>query len=110
MLDLTCEFSEIPALRQLSYRCIPVLDTRAPSLDSLKAGAEWIKDESAKGPVYIHCALGHSRSATFVAAYLLLSGKARTPQEAIDKIKVIRPRIGLHPEQVALLKEMVAES
>ena len=110
VLDLTCEFSEIPALRQLSYRCIPVLDTRAPSSESLKAGAEWIKAESAKGPVYVHCALGHGRSATFVAAYLLLSGKARTPQEAIDKIKVLRPRIGLHPEQVARLEEMSSRS
>ena len=110
VLDLTCEFSEIPVLRQLSYRCIPVLDTRAPSFESLKAGAEWIKAESAKGPVYVHCALGHGRSATFVAAYLLLSGKARTAQEAIDKIEILRPRIGLHPEQVALLEEMSTRS
>ncbi len=109
VLDLTCEFSEISALRQLSYRCIPVLDTRAPSLESLKAGAEWIEAESAKGPVYVHCALGHGRSATFVAAYLLLSGKARTSQEAIDRIKALRPRIGLHPEQVALLEELSAQ-
>lgn len=110
VLDLTCEFSEIPALRQLSYRCIPILDTRAPSLELLKAGAEWIKEESAKGPVYVHCALGHGRSATFVAAYLLSSGKACTAQEAIDQIKVLRPKIGLHPEQVAQLEEMAAES
>ncbi|MBM0742981.1 dual specificity protein phosphatase family protein [Phormidium sp. CLA17] len=63
VLDLTCEFSETPALRRLSYRCIPILDTRAPSLESLKSGAEWIQEESAKGPVYVHCALGHGRSA-----------------------------------------------
>jgi protein-tyrosine phosphatase len=106
VLDLTCEFSEITILRQLSYRCIPILDTRAPSLASLKAGAEWIKEESAKGPVYVHCALGHGRSTMFVAAYLLLSGKADTAQEAIDKVKALRPRIDLHPEQVALLKQM----
>jgi hypothetical protein len=110
VLDLTCEFSEMPALRKLSYCCIPVLDTRAPSLELLKAGAEWIKEESAKGPVYVHCALGHGRSATFVAAYLLLTGKAHTAQEAIDKIKVLRPQIGLHPEQIMVLKQMAAHS
>lgn len=110
VLDLTCEFSEIPALRQLSYRCIPVLDTRAPSPEQLKSGAEWIQEESARGPVYVHCAMGHGRSALFVAAYLLLSGKARTAQEAIDTIKALRPRVGLHPEQVTLLEEMSTRS
>ena len=104
VLDLTCEFSETPALRQISYQCIPILDTRAPSLEALQNGARWIEMQVAHGPVYVHCALGHGRSATFVAAYLLLSKKARTPQEAIDKIKVLRPKIGLHPEQFALLE------
>lgn len=110
VLDVTCEFSEIPALRQLSYRCIPVLDTRAPSLELLKAGAEWIREESAKGPIYVHCALGHGRSATFVAAYLLLTGKAHTPQEAIDKIKTFRPEVGLQAEQIALLEKVAIQS
>jgi protein-tyrosine phosphatase len=110
VLDLTCEFSEFEALRQLSYRCIPILDTRAPSVESLQAGAKWIQEEAVKGPVYVHCALGHGRSATFVAAYLMLSGKARTSQDAIDQIKVLRPRIGLHSEQVAVLEEMSIRS
>jgi hypothetical protein len=106
VLDLTCEFGEIPALRQLRYRCIPILDTRAPSLESLEEGAGWVETQAAQGPVYVHCALGHGRSAMFVAAYLLRSGQARTPQEAIDQIKVHRPRIGLHPQQVALLEKL----
>lgn len=109
VLDLTCEFSEILPLRRLSYHCIPILDTRAPSLAELKAGAEWINQKITEGPVYVHCALGHGRSATFVAAYLLLAGKAKTPQEAIDKIKILRPKISLHPEQFALLKKITAE-
>jgi protein-tyrosine phosphatase len=106
VLDVTCEFSETPAMRKLSYRCIPILDTHAPSLEQLRSGAEWIREESVKGPVYVHCALGHGRSATFVAAYLLLFGKVRTAQEAIDKIKTLRPGVGLHSEQIARLEEM----
>lgn len=109
VLDLTCEFSEISALRQLSYRCIPVLDSRAPTMEQLKVGAEWIREEATKGPVYVHCALGHGRSATFVAAYLLLSGKARTAQEAIEKIRAFHPRIGLHSEQIARLEEIASK-
>lgn len=106
VLDLTAEFSEIPSLRSLSYRCIPLLDTYAPSLGLLRSGAEWIQAEAAKGPVYVHCAMGHGRSATFVAAYLLVAGKAKTPQEAVEKIKALRPRIGLHPGQMMRLEEL----
>jgi protein-tyrosine phosphatase len=109
VLDLTSEFSEVGALRALSYRCIPILDTRAPSLESLRDGAEWIDEGAARGPVYVHCALGHGRSATFVAAYLLRSRQARTVEEAIEKIQLLRPRIGLHPEQASVLRQLAAE-
>ena len=106
VLDLTCEFGATPALRGLNYRCIPLLDTRAPTPEQLRDGAQWIKQHAATGPVYVHCALGHGRSATFVAAYLLFSGQARTADEAIEHIKAIRPRIGLHPEQRAILESL----
>jgi len=106
VLDLTCEFSEVPALRGLAYRCIPVLDTCAPTLDQLTAGAAWIQQQAAKGPVYVHCALGHGRSATFVAAYLLMSGKSHTTQEAVDKTAALRPKIGLSKSQTALLQQL----
>lgn len=105
VLDLTCESSEIPALRQLNYRCIPVLDQCAPPLESLQDGAHWIRQQAEIGPVYVHCALGHGRSAMFVAAYLLLVGKAPTPQEALEIIKMHRPQIELHPLQWELLKQ-----
>lgn len=109
VLDLTSEFSEPPALRELCYRCIPLLDTRAPSLEQLQDGAAWIQAQSTRGPVYVHCALGHGRSATFVAAYLLRSRQAWTAEEAIEKIQRLRPRIGLHPEQTAVLRQLAAE-
>ncbi len=106
VLDLTSEFSEIPSLRQLNYRCIPVLDQCAPPLDSLKEGAHWIQQQAEIGPVYVHCALGHGRSAMFVAAYLLLTDKVSTPQEALEIIKAHRPHIELHSAQWARLKQL----
>lgn len=108
VLDLTCEFGELPLLRGLSYRCIPILDTRAPSLEALRDGAEWVRAEAAKGPVYVHCALGHGRSAIFVAAYLLLTDKATTAAEAVGTLQQLRPRVGLHAEQVRLLERMAS--
>ncbi len=71
VLDLTCEFPETPFLRALNYRSIPVLDTRAPTLAQLQDGAEFIESSIPNGAVYVHCALGHGRSALFVAAYCL---------------------------------------
>ncbi len=109
VLDLTCEFSEIPKLRGLSYLCIPLLDTTAPSVEQLKTGAAWIRVQSERGPVYVHCALGHGRSATFVAAYLLGCSKAQSVTEAVGAIRVLRPKIGLHPAQMRVLEEVVAK-
>lgn len=54
VLDLTCEFGEIAAMRQLNYRCIPVLDQCAPPLNILREGATWIKQQAKGGPVYVH--------------------------------------------------------
>ena len=106
VLDLTCEFSEMPALRRLAYRSIPILDMCAPTVEQAEAGAQWINKQKGHGPVYIHCALGHGRSATFVAAYLLLSGKAQTAKEAVAFISTIRPRVGLTKSQWALLRKL----
>ena len=104
VLDLTAEFGETARLRNLNYRCIPLLDTRAPTLEQLQTGAIWIENALETGPVYVHCALGHGRSSTFVAAYLILAGRAPNAEEAVAKIKRLRPRIGLTRAQMAVLQ------
>lgn len=107
VLDLTCEFTEPAFLRQRAgYLCIPVLDTRAPSAKQLKETAAWIEEQMAKGPVYVHCAFGHSRGATFVAAYLLQTKQANTIQDALNKITAARPKVHLSPSQLAALKQL----
>jgi hypothetical protein len=75
VLDLTCEFSEAKPLRALpAYRCLPTLDTQAPTLEQLQSAIRWLEEQTAGGPAFVHCALGHGRSATIVAAYLLYKG------------------------------------
>lgn len=104
VLDLTCEFSEPTFLRRMgAYRCIPLLDTTAPTVDQLADGAAWIQQQIVAAPVYVHCALGHGRSVLFVAAYLLLSGKSATAEDAVSRIQTIRPGIGLNRAQKAIL-------
>lgn len=53
--------------------------------------------------VFIHCSEGVSRAATVVVCYLMKKGL--TDQEAIDKVKEVRPFIKiLTPQQIALRK------
>ncbi len=108
VLDLTCEFSEVPFLRRLNYLSIPLLDTHAPSLQQLQQGAKFLVQSAESGPVYVHCALGHGRSALFVAAYLVKSGRAKNAEEALEMVRAKRLHMGLHPAQRARLEQFVA--
>ncbi len=56
----------------------------------------------ASGPVLVCCALGYSRSATAVAAWLLHSGRAATVDEALAIIRTARTDVVLHPLTVKL--------
>jgi len=108
VLDLTCEFSEAHFLRSLNYRSIPVLDTRAPTFEQLRQGAEFIERNAKDGAVYVHCALGHGRSALFVAAYLIQSGYAQNAEDAVQLVSQKREKIEVSRQQLALLQRFVA--
>ncbi len=109
VLDLTCEFSETPFLRTLNYRSIPVLDTHSPTLEQLREGARFLADRAKDGAVYVHCALGHGRSALFVAAYLIETGRARSAEEATEIVRQKRANIELAPAQLSRLEEFAQE-
>ena len=108
VFDVTSEFGETAFLRKLNYRACPLLDTNAPTIDELKSGAQWIADAAQSGPVYVHCALGHGRSATFVAAALLLSGRAQNASSAVEIVRQQRPHIGLSRAQRSVLQQLGA--
>jgi protein-tyrosine phosphatase len=109
VLDVSSEFSEVRFLREgLDYRTIPVLDATPPTSAQLDQGVQWIRDGLSNGPIYVHCALGHARSATFVAAYLLTADPHLTVDDAIAHVKSKRPGAGLHRGQIASLKSFRA--
>jgi protein-tyrosine phosphatase len=110
VLDLTCEFSEERCLRQApAYLCIPLLDRSRPTGAELEQGIAFIRERIKAGPVYVHCAMGHGRSATFVIGYLLAAGIEKDLDRAIDRVRSMRPRIKLHPGQLEVLKERTHE-
>ncbi|HSB10161.1 MAG TPA: dual specificity protein phosphatase family protein [Blastocatellia bacterium] len=83
VLDLTAEhaetrtFLEIDSLntaarklQEIAYLNVPVLDLTAPSRKQLDAAVAFIAEHARRGGVYVHCALGISRSVAAVTAYI----------------------------------------
>jgi len=105
VLDLTSEFSEPACFRDgTTYRSLPLLDHTAPSVEQLTQGVLFIAERLPASRVYVHCAVGHGRSATFIAAYLLARGVATTPEQAADFLKTKRPGVHINASQRAVLR------
>lgn len=110
VVDLVCEFPEPRVLRESpGYRLLPVLDGTSPTLQQLREGSQYIEESLARGGVYIHCAVGHGRGATMVAAHLLLAGHARTVEQAVAMIRQKRKRIVILPCQAKSLRALLEE-
>ncbi|MEB0106462.1 phosphatase PAP2/dual specificity phosphatase family protein [Pseudomonas sp. MH9.3] len=95
VVDLCAELPINPQGR--AYQCIPVLDLIAPTPAECRHAAEAIERLRVSGPLLVCCALGYSRSATAVAAWLLHSGRAATVDQALAIIRTARPEVVLHP-------------
>jgi protein-tyrosine phosphatase len=106
VLDLTAEFSEAAPFRAARYLNLPILDLTVPTLDQLHEAAEFIARESVQGMVYVHCKIGYSRSAIVVGAYLLASREATTAEEAVFRLRKVRPSIVIRPEAMEALRAL----
>ena len=110
IVDITAEWSEANfILKNCAYLSIPVLDMCPPTLIQLRQAISWIDKEVLQHGVFVHCAAGHGRSATLVAAYLLHAGTVRDVQEAIAFIKTKRPKIHVNREQLVVLHQYYRE-
>lgn len=92
VIDLT---AEMPVRAQ---HHIPVLDLTVPRADQLEEAVTAIA--SAPRPVLVCCALGYSRSAIAAAAWLLRAGHASSPEEAVERVRLARPRVVMGKEAV----------
>lgn len=104
VLDLCAELSLNPG--SVAYRSLPVLDLTAPTAAQCQEAALAIESLRQQGPLLVCCALGYSRSATAVAAWLLHSGRAASVDEAIRLIQCARPGIVLGPLQRKALEQV----
>lgn len=105
VLDLTAEFSEAASFRSVVYRNIAIQDLTAPTLAELNAAVEFIRVQTQRGIVYVHCKIGYSRSAAVVGAWLLASGECKSANEAIERLHTVRPTIVIRPEAESAIRQ-----
>jgi len=106
IVDVT---AELPCdARPAHYASVPMLDLVVPSQGQLERAARAIESAMKAGPVLVCCALGFSRSAMAVAAWLLSSGRATDVAEAVAIIRRSRPAIVLGDAHLRALREFAA--
>ena len=104
IVDLCAELPINPQGR--AYQSIPVLDLIAPTPDECRQAAHAIERLRASGPLLVCCALGYSRSATAVAAWLLHTRRAATVEDALTIIRTARAEVVLHPAHREALEDL----
>lgn len=99
--------AELPSNTQgKPYRSLPVLDLTAPSTHTCQTAAQAIEELRQHGAVLVYCALGYSRSATAIAAWLLETERCATLEEALTCVRHAQPNIVLKQTHRAALKPL----
>ena len=93
----------------VAYECFPTLDLLTPDVALLQQAASAIEHLRAQGPVLVCCALGYSRSASAVAAWLVVTGRCVDAQQAESLIRKARPGIVLHSAHRHVLQQLGAQ-
>ena len=108
--DLAAEFWEPRAIRigQRTYLNLPTLDAATPTVPEFTALVTTLA--AATTPIYIHCALGHGRSALIAAAILLRRKLADDARQAEAMVNHARPGVELNRAQREFLSNVMTIS
>jgi hypothetical protein len=107
-LDITAGFPECAPLLALRYCNIQLLPLTVPSLEQLREAVRFVQEQSRSGIVYVHGALGYSRSVGVVAAYLLAAGLAGSVDDAVARVRKVTPQTLLDSVWMGRLHEFEA--
>ena len=107
LYDVCAELAAPPSSgRHITH---PWLDLVTPTTDQLRDAARTIESLRREGPVWVCCALGYSRSACAVAAWLLATQRATSVDQAVTLIQQCRPMIVLNEAYRTVLHDFAGE-
>ena len=90
-------------------QCVPLLDLTAAPTASLQRAAQAIEGQRRNGggaQVWVCCALGFSRSAAAVIAWISRYGDVTSISQAEEIVRRARPQIRLHGAWLASLNSL----
>jgi len=106
VLDLSPELALNAGARSIAV--VPVLDLTTPSTALLVSAVAAIERLRGNGPVLVCCALGYSRSACAVAAWLLATHRVQNVEAALLRVREARAEVVLGPHHAAALRMLPA--
>ncbi|HEY0337958.1 MAG TPA: phosphatase PAP2/dual specificity phosphatase family protein [Burkholderiales bacterium] len=106
IVDMT---AELPCnAKSVRYVNVPQLDLTDPSAAQIERAVAAIDSVFKDGPVLVCCALGFSRSAIAVAAWLVATRRAADHSDAIAQIRRARPAVVINNVHVLALERYAA--
>ena len=104
IFDLTAEFHKGSRKAEL-WEAYPLMDLVVPGVPDIRQAVMKLSQlQQGRESVLVCCALGLSRSATVVAAWLLSERYAGSVSQAVALIKSQRPEVVLTPAHLQVLK------
>ena len=95
MIDLSAEVAEIAGVPSHQYKSFPMLDLQTPCFEVMTAAAREVNAQlSNQQAVYLHCAMGYSRS-FLIAAIYLVAYKNYSVTEAKDYLETLNHHMKL---------------
>ncbi len=87
---------------------LPTLDSTPPEAVAFAQAVDWAEAQVRDGQgLLVHCAAGHGRSTTLVAALLIRLGQFETLETCRDHLRSVRPGIYLTRAQWRLLEAWI---
>lgn len=109
VLDLTAEFHKGSRKAEI-WEAYPLMDLVVPGVRDIQQAVIKLRHlQQRHKSVLVCCALGLSRSATVVAAWLLSEGYAGSVSQAVALIKSQRPQVILTPAHLQVLETFSKE-